>query len=105
MNIEFGSAIGIDSLEDESTISEFMDDSWQSLFYAAPKFQQELISFGGGVYDLTCRSVVVLSNGKANQLCDLLAIRRTKDNIGACEVILSECRSRLNSGSYITEEL
>lgn len=105
MNIEFGSRAGIDSLEDESTISEFMSDDWQVLFYAAPKFQESLIHFGGGVYDLTCRAVIALSNNKANQLCDLLAIRRTKDNIGACEVILNECRSRLNTGSYIAEEL
>lgn len=53
------------------------------------------IDFGGGVYAITCRSILV-EYQSAKELCNDLGLRRTNQNISMCSAFLAECRSNMD---------
>lgn len=98
---------GVVYTEDESMIDLILEDidingePVVDLFYTSPDYDGVAIDFGGGVYGITCRDVLELTENDALILRRQLGMRATKQNRLLCEEILRLCRDEVARSGYI----
>lgn len=85
-------------------VLEGMDVDGESLidiFYTCGSFDEYKIDFGGGVYAITCRDVLMHCEGEKNTLRDSLGLRNTKQNNTLCADIIRICEDEVRNSGYI----
>lgn len=105
MQTDFKTNYEIDRLVDEALIDYLFPEDVVNIFYQddiQPLFEEGLIDFGGGIFGITCRSVISTTGGDPDVLLKLLKLRRTNENKAMCGLIINECKRELNSAAYLT---
>ena len=98
---DFASFDGIDNLNDEPLVDEVFPEEIIELLYDSGKFEDTTVDFGGGVFGVTCRSVLAKCNSDPEELRKILGIRRTNDSKQMCSSIISICKNELAKNAYI----
>jgi hypothetical protein len=94
-------------IEDEGLIDNILDgievdkEPLVDLFYLSEVYSDVRVDFGGGVYGITCRDVIEVSQNDARTLREQLQVRNTKQNIALCEEVLTLCRNEVHRAGYI----
>lgn len=99
----FSSYGGIGDIGDDTLVDEVFSEDTDiiDMLYDSGNFNDELVDFGGGVYGVTCRSVLAKSNSDPDKLRQLLGLRKTSANSQLCASIIKMCEEELRKGAYL----
>ena len=100
---DFDSKIGMDTANDETFVEEVIkDEELLKKFYNSPSFDDYKLDFGGGIFGITCRSVIKVSGNKPKVLAQIIGIPTNKVNLDNMKILLSDCKSAVENAAYLT---
>lgn len=94
-------------VEDESLIDVVLEglehngEPVVDIFYYSEYFADFKLDFGGGVYGITCRDVLIESNSDPAILRKHLGLNNTKQNNLLCSDIIRLCEQEVGRSAYL----
>lgn len=102
MQTDFDTLQKIANINDDTLVDQIFDDDIVAMLYDTGLFTDSAVDFGGGVYGITCRSLLFEVKGDPEILRQELKLRKNPQNSAMCFSIVQMCIDAINRSAYLS---